>query len=102
MWQGIPKSYGRKRVYTDGYVIYEQLVPRSRHLVCSKGSGGTGTCDTCIAEGCNNYLRHRISYLVRKSSSYARNPLWLYRRLFLVLFTRNERIKRKEMKQHGK
>jgi hypothetical protein len=43
--------------------------------------------------GRNNYLRHRVSYLVRKSPSFARNPDWLFRRLSFVLFARNLRIK---------
>jgi len=102
MWDAIPKSYSRKQVYTDEYCVYENLIPWWRHSVhasmnwvCPKGSG-----DTCIAEGCNNYLRHpihacmnRVSYLVRKSMSFARNPDWLQRRLYLVLFHRNLRIK---------
>jgi insertion element IS1 protein InsB len=87
MWQGIPSSYGRKQVYTDGYVVYEELIPWSRHWLCPKGSG-----ETNVAEGCNSYLRHRVSYLVRKSSSFARKVEWLYRRLLLVLFRRNEAI----------
>lgn len=90
MWEGIPKSYARKQVYTDEYAVYDNLIPYSRHWVCPKGSG-----DTNIAEGCNNYLRHRVSYLVRKSPSFARNLVWLERRLYLVLFTRNEAIKAK-------
>ena len=88
MWEGIPKSDSRKQAYTDEYSVYAKLIPWWRHWVCPKGCG-----DTNIAEGCNNYLRHRVSYLVRKSSSFARNPTWLYRRVFLVLFTRNLRIK---------
>ncbi len=88
MWQGIPKSYSGKQVYTDGLVIYESLIPGWRHWICPKGSG-----DTCIAEGCNNYLRHRVSYLVRRSPSFARNPDWLFRRLYWVLFNRNLRVK---------
>ena len=90
MWEGIPPSYAKKQVYTDEYAVYDNVIPWSRHWVCPKGSG-----DTNIAEGCNNYLRHRVSYLVRKSPSFARNPVWLERRLFLVLFTRNEAIKAK-------
>ena len=88
MWRGIPKTYSRKQVYTDGFTVYDNLVPFWRHWVCPKGSG-----DTNIAEGCNNYLRHRVSYLVRKSPSFARNVVWLFRRVYLVLFTRNERLK---------
>lgn len=96
MWQGIPDSFRRKQVYTDAYIVYDKLIPISRHWVCPKGSA-----DTNIAEGCNNYLRHRVSYLVRKSSSFARNIEWLYRRLQLVLFTRNERIKQEHLKLQG-
>jgi insertion element IS1 protein InsB len=86
MWSAIPKSYARKQVCTDEYSVYAHLIPWWRHWLCPKGSG-----DTNIAEGCNNYLRHRVSYLVvsylvRKSMSFARNPDWLSRRLFFVLF----------------
>ena len=91
MWEGIPKSYARKQAYTDEYSVYAKLIPWWRHWVCPKGCG-----DTCIAnraEGCNNYLRHRVSYLVRKSPSFARNRGWLERRLSFVLFSRNLRIK---------
>lgn len=91
---GIPTSYSRKSIYTDGLGIYESLISFHRHWVAEKGSGGTN-----IAEGGNTYLRHRVSYLVRKSSSFARNVDWLIRRLYFVLFTRNERIKNLFQKQ---
>ena len=90
MWEGIPAGYRRKQAYTDGLKIYEALIPYSLHWVCPKGCG-----DTNIAEGCNNYLRHRVSYLVRKSMSFARDVQWLKRRLLWVLYARNERIKSK-------
>ena len=97
MWDSIPAGYRRKQVYTDGLLLYEELIPWNQHWVCPKGSG-----DTCIAEGCNNYLRHRVSYLVRKSMSFARNVDWLKRRLLWVLFARNERIKTKALKKQSK
>lgn len=90
MWQGIPKSYCRKQAYTDAHAVYGSLIPWSRHWACDKGSG-----DTCIAGGCNTYLRHRVSYLVRKSATFARTLEWLKRRLLWVLFARNERLKAK-------
>jgi len=93
MWCAIPKSFARKQVYTDGFKVYDDLVPWWRHWVCPKGSG-----DTNIAEGCNVYLRHRVSYLVRKSPSFARSMEWLWRHLFFVLFRRNERIAQKSNK----
>ena len=90
MWQGIPSDWKRKQVYTDALGIYDNLIPLRQHWVCPKGSA-----ETNIAEGCNNYLRHRVSYLVRRSSSFARKIEWLYRRLYLVIFTRNMQIKQK-------
>jgi IS1 family transposase len=89
MWKSIPKSYFGKQVYTDDLNIYPALIAYWRHWVCPKGCG-----DTNIAEGCNNYLRHRVSYLVRKSPSFARNVDWLKRRVLWVLYSRNERIKK--------
>jgi IS1 family transposase len=86
---GIPEGYRNKQIYTDGLALYESLIPFHRHWVCEKGSGGANEC-----EGCNNYLHHRVSYLVRKSLSFVRNPLWLWRRLRLVLHRRNERIQK--------
>jgi hypothetical protein len=100
MWEGIPKSYWRKQVYTDEYVVCEKLIPWWRHWVCPKGCGDTNIANR--AEGCNNYLRHRVSYLVRKSMSFARNPDWLSRRLLFVLFRRNERIAQRWNRQHSK
>ena len=94
MWEGLPEAYKKKQVYTDGLNIYESLIPYSQHWVAEKGSGGTN-----LAEGCNNYLRHRVSYLVRESMSFARNIDWFLHRLTFVLFSRNERIKR--MPQHA-
>ena len=95
MWEGIPEGYRRKQTYTDGLPIYDSLIPYSQHWVAEKGTGATN-----VAEGCNNYLRHRVSYLVRKSMSFARNVEWLKRRLYFVLFSRNERIK--NLTQHAK
>jgi IS1 family transposase len=87
MLAGIPADYARKPMYTDGYVVYPNLIAPWQHHACEKGSGQTN-----IAEGGNTFLRHRVSYLVRKSTSFARNIDWLFRRLFYVLFCRNERI----------
>ena len=93
---GIPEGYRKKQFYTDGLALCERLIPFHQHWVCEKGSvqslgatcGGTNVC-----EGGNSYLRHRVSYLVRKSMSFALNPLWFWRRLRFVLHRRNERIR---------
>ena len=87
MWSQIPASYGRKQVYTDEYKVYENIIPWWRHWLCPKGTG-----DTNRVEGVNRILRHRVSYLVRKSLSFARNPLWLWTRLRYVIHQRNLRI----------
>ena len=94
MFGAIPKDYKRKRVYTDQYNCYPNIIAGWRHQPRPKGSGSTN-----IAEGCNNYLRHRVSYLVRRSASFARSVEWFCRRLYFVLFTRNERIKQKTASQ---
>ena len=87
MMAAIPSDYSGKPMYTDGYMVYPNLIAPSRHHACEKGSGQTN-----IAEGGNTFLRHRVSYRVRRSTSFARNMDWLFRRLFYVLFCRNERI----------
>ena len=87
MLEAIPSDYSRKPIYTDEYVVYPNLIAPWRHHPCKKGSGQTN-----IAEGGNTFLRHRVSYLVRKSTSFARNVDWLFRRLVYVLFYRNLRI----------
>jgi IS1 family transposase len=84
LWRDIPVSYRRKQVYTDGYKVYASLIAWGRHWVCPKGSGQTN-----VVEGVNNALRQRVSYLVRKGSSFARSPLWLYRRLLWFVYHRN-------------
>ena len=95
MWESIPEDWKRKQVYTDALGIYNNLIPRSQHWVHAGINRvyPKGSADTNIAEGCNNYLRHRVSYLVRKSPSFTRKIEWIYRRLFLVLYTRNQQIK---------
>lgn len=95
MWERIPADWKRKQVYTDALNIYDSLIPCRQHWVHASMNGvcPKGSADTNIAEGCNNYLRHRVSYLVRDNPSFARKTEWLYRRLFLVLYNRNQKIK---------
>jgi IS1 family transposase len=95
MLAAIPKEYGRKPVYTDGYVVYPLIVPAWRHRPCEKGSGQTNR-----VEGVNRILRHRVSYLVRRSLTFARNPDWLWRRLRYFIHCRNQQIRQRVL--HGK
>ena len=53
----------------------------------AKGGASPAECTQEI-HACMN----RASYLVRKSPSFARSVEWLWRRLYFVLFRRNERI----------
>lgn len=59
----LPEAYKRRWIYTDGYAAYAERLPASRHRVCVKSDGGTS-----VAEGVNNSLRHRCSFLVRRHS----------------------------------
>lgn len=95
MFTAIPKDYGRKPVYTDGYAVYPLIVPAWRHRPCEKGSGQTNR-----VEGVNRILRHRVSYLVRRSLTYARNPDWLWQRLRYFIHCRNRQIAKRFL--HGK
>jgi insertion element IS1 protein InsB len=95
MFAAIPSDYSRKPVYTDGYAVYPLIVPTWRHRPCEKGSGQTNR-----VEGVNRILRHRVSYLVRRSLTYARNPDWLFRRLRYFIHCRNQQIQQRIL--HGK
>jgi IS1 family transposase len=90
MWQGIPASYRRKKMYTDEYAVYPNIVPTGQHRICEKGSGQTNR-----VEGVNRILRHCVRYLVRRSLTYARNSLWLWRRLRYFIHCRNQEIKQR-------
>jgi hypothetical protein len=57
-------------------IIYQSIIPFSFHLQCDKGSGGTSA-----VEGVNTAIRHRVSYQVRQSASFAHNFDWLVKRL---------------------
>lgn len=41
MFAAIPKDYKRKRVYTDQYACYPNIIARWRHQPRPKGSGST-------------------------------------------------------------
>jgi IS1 family transposase len=63
MLKSLPKAWRRRLKYTDGYEGYAAHIGVSLHRKCKKFDGGT-----CTAEGVNNSLRHRCSFLVRRSS----------------------------------
>jgi insertion element IS1 protein InsB len=63
MLKSLPKAWRRRLKYTDGYAGYATHIGVSLHRPCKKFDGGT-----CTVEGVNNSLRHRCSFLVRRSS----------------------------------
>ncbi len=93
MWAAVPPDYQRKQAHTDEYLVYEYLFPWSKHWQCPKGSGATN-----VVDGVNNALRQRVSYLGRKTASFARNPEWLWRRLLWTVYHRNLKIKNRILK----
>ena len=94
MYDKIPRFYGLRQKCTDCYCVYENVIPYSFHLQCEKGSGGTSR-----VVGVNTALCHHLSYLVRKSSSFARSEEGLLRRLRYVLDCYNRWIAKRRLKE---
>lgn len=65
LWQGVPKGYRRKLVYTDGYSVYEAFFAAWQHTVCAKGDGRTSR----VVEGINTFFRSRVSSLRQRRVS---------------------------------
>jgi insertion element IS1 protein InsB len=63
MLKSLPKAWVRRLKYTDGYQGYAKYISACLHRSCKRFDGGT-----CTVEGVNNSLRHRCSFLVRRSS----------------------------------
>lgn len=76
LWSGVPESYRRRTIYTDGYSVYAAFFAPWQHQVCEKFDGGT-----CTVEGVNNSMRHRCGALVRRTSARCRHRDLLDRRI---------------------
>jgi len=88
LWQQVPTPWVNCLVFTDAYPVYPQLFAHQPRQLCA---GTRGQRETSEVEGVNNALRQRVSYLTRKTSSFARSLLWLYRPLLWMLFHWNQK-----------
>lgn len=88
LWKQVPVPWHNLLTFTDGYAVYPQLFAACPHKHCAtqKGEG-----ETSELEGVNNALRHRVSYLVRRSCAFARSHFWLCARLLWTLFHWNKK-----------
>ena len=83
LWQQVPQAWKRCLVFTDAYPVYQALFAHNPMQLCA---GTRGEKETSEVEGVNNAFRQRVSYLTRRTSSFARSLLWLQRRLLWMLF----------------
>lgn len=68
LWQSLPALYRQCAVcYTDFWVAYAEVFPKSRHQAVSKKSGKTN-----LIERLNCTVRQRVSRLVRKTLSFSK------------------------------
>jgi len=93
LWEQVPAKWRGFLVFTDAYPVYPQLFANAPHQLCAgtRGERDTSERDTSEVEGANNALRQRVSYLARKTSSFARSLLWLHRRLLWMIFHWNQK-----------
>lgn len=82
LWQQVPAPWKEFLIFTDGYSVYPGLLQDTphKHCVTFKGEGQTSE-----VEGVNNALRQRVSYLVRRTSAFARSHHWLLARLHWMI-----------------
>ena len=94
LWNELPKSKRWIHLYTDLYPVYHEFFSPQfafwHHHACPKGSGETNR-----AEGTNTALRARVSYLIRKTTAFARSLVWLQRRIRYFVHHYNLERKRK-------
>jgi len=93
-WSSLPRSYWKKTVYTDKYVVYPALIGDWQHRPSEKYTGRTSA-----VERVNLTFRQRVSALVRKTLSFAKSSkhLWLRLRWFVHCYNRErqQRLQRK-------
>ena len=90
LWAGVPRQYRRKRVYTDGYVVYPELLGAWQHRPSPKGGGRTNT-----VERINLTLRQRLAFLVRRTLAFAKREDRLLQRLLLFVHRYNRECARR-------
>jgi IS1 family transposase len=68
LWKSLPALYRQCAMcYTDFWVAYDEIFPKSRHRAVDKKSGKTN-----LIERFNCTLRQRVSRLVRKTLSFSK------------------------------
>lgn len=94
LWNELPKAKAWIHIYTDPYSVYTEFFSRQftywHHHSCPKGTGETNR-----AEGTNTTLRARVSYLIRKTTAFARSTFWLQTRIRYFIHFYNLERKRK-------
>ncbi len=98
LWQQVPAPWNTCLVFTDAYPVYELLFAHRPLQLCS---GTRGEKETSEVEGVNNALRQRVSYLTRRTSSFARSLLWFHRRLLWMIFHWNQKQARRYPDTHS-
>jgi len=96
LWEQVPSPWRDGLVFTDGLRVYERLfqeTPR-KHCRCLKSDKDTWG-ETSEVEGANNALRQGVSYLGRKTLSFARSLYWLRYRLHWFIHHWNQRQAKK-------
>jgi len=69
LWEKVPEQHKQNSIYyTDDWDAYKEVIPKDRHVICSKNSGGT----TNIIERFNCTMRQRVSRLVRLALSFSK------------------------------
>jgi insertion element IS1 protein InsB len=82
LWEQVPSPWRDGLVFTDGLATYAALFAQTplKHCRCPKGDPESFG-ETSVVEGANNALRQGVSYLGRKTLSFARSTYWLCVRL---------------------
>jgi len=77
VWEQVPSPWRDGLVFTDGLRVYEALFQETplKHCRCLKRDKDTWG-ETSEVEGANNALRQGVSYLGRKTLSFARSLHW--------------------------
>ncbi|WP_425503626.1 IS1 family transposase [Armatimonas rosea] len=84
LYEQLPDSYRKRLVYTDGYGAYQAFFSDWQHRIGYKFEGRTS-----VVEGVNNSLRHRCSFLVRRSSG-PRDTAGMRKRVAFAVIAHNQ------------
>lgn len=100
LWEGVPMSWQRDLVFTDGYNAYPALFADNplQHGRCFKSGPNARPeefGETAALEGVNNAVRAGVSYLGRRSLAFARSLHWLRYRLRWFIHIWNQRQAKK-------